>query len=151
VKKGPNKKRDGPFTVGRADLLILLKADPGFKELEDIRLLCARYLDEDGMSTPELDDGDDGTEGQIPDILPEELSRDHFKDAEMADRASAWAHDFDAVISYLQVLSVSSRKNKPSHEKVKHAYPPDVPTFGTPAQMISYFKDRWEKLKCRYC
>jgi len=114
-----------------------LRSDPGFKELEDIRALCARYIDEDGLSSKEEDDDIEET-----DLLPEALGHDHFKDQEMLDRATEWARDYDGMMACLQGTDRS---------KKKAPWPKSVPRFEDPAQMIAHFKDRWEKLKCRYC
>jgi hypothetical protein len=122
--------------------LDVLRADPLFKELEDIRAMCGRYMDEDGRSSREDDDDFEGT-----DILPEGLGTDHFKDQEMLDRATDWAHDYDCVMAFLQLMAVSSRKGA----RKKAPWPKGVPYFEGPSQMIDHFKGRWEKLKCRYC
>jgi hypothetical protein len=116
--------------------LLDLKANPSFGELQEIRAFCSRYLDEDGLSSKE--DEDDTDEG---DILPEGLTRDHFKDQEMADRAGAWAKEFDGIMTFLE--AASKGKTAP--------YPRKTPRFEGPKELISYFKARWEKLKCRYC
>jgi len=128
--------RDGrPGTSIRAKMfLVSLRADTALKELQDIRTLCARYLDEDGAES-EDDDLDEG------DILPEGLTRDHFKDQEMADRAGAWAKEYDGVMAYLEAAS----KGK------KAPYPRRTPRFEGPKELITYFKGKWEELKCRYC
>ncbi len=127
---------------GPSSFLSKLRSHPGFKELEDIRAMCARYIDEDGLSSREDDDDIEDT-----DLLPEDLGHDHFKDQEMLDRASAWAHDYDGVMAYLQLRASCSKKSP----KTKAPWPKGVPAFGGPAQMIDHFKGRWEKLKCRYC
>jgi hypothetical protein len=116
------------------EFLRQLRAEPAHEELENIRVLCSRYLDEDGLSSRDDDEDED-------DILPEGLTRDHFKDQEMADRAKAWATEYDRVITYLEAAA----KGK------KAPYPKGTPRFDGPKAMVSYFKDRWERLKCRYC
>ena len=116
-------------------LLASLRADPSLKELEDIRALCARYLDEDGSASEDDDDIDDG------DVLPEGLTRDHFKDQEMADRAGAWAKEYDGVMAYLEAVAKGKRT----------AYPKGTPRFNDHKELIGHFKASWEKLKCRYC
>jgi len=139
VKK--QKRTTGPSKDPKA-FLVALRANPGFKELEDIRALCARYMDEDGLSIKEDEDDIEET-----DVLPENLGHDHFKDQEMLDRASDWARDYDGAMAFLQLMSTCSKKRS----KTKAPWPKGVPAFETPAHMIDHFKGRWEKLKCRYC
>lgn len=134
-----SKKKKAPGS-GPGISLKALRSDPGFLELQDIRAMCGRYMDEDGLSVKEEDDALEDT-----DVLPEDLGHDHFKDQEMLDRATEWARDYDGVMACLQVRSTTTRK------KEKIPWPKGVPAFERPAQLIEYFKGRWEKLKCRYC
>jgi hypothetical protein len=117
------------------EFLRQLKAEPAHEELESIRAMCSRYLDEDGLSSRDDD------EDEEDDILPEGLTRDHFKDQEMVDRAKAWATEYDRVIAYHEAKA----KGK------KAAYPKGTPRFEGPNGLILYFKGKWENLKCRYC
>jgi hypothetical protein len=139
---GPKKKKTTEVIENPKAFLDALRADPQFKELEDIRAMCGRYMDEDGRSSREDDDDIEET-----DILPEDLGRDHFKDQEMLDRATDWAQDHDRVMAFLQLMAVSSKKGA----RKKAPWPKGVPSFDGPSQMIDHFKGRWEKLKCRYC
>jgi hypothetical protein len=59
----------------------------------------------------------------------------------MVDRAKAWATEYDRVITYLEAAA----KGK------KAPYPRGTPRFEGPNELISYFKGKWESLKCRYC
>jgi hypothetical protein len=135
----PKKKTTNNFKDPKA-LLKALRSDLRFKELEDIRALCGRYIDEDGLSSKEDEDDLEET-----DVLPEGLGHKPFKDQEMLDRATDWARDYDSVMAYLQLRAACSKKG------AKAPWPKGVPVFEGPSQMLDHFKGRWEKLKCRYC